>query len=135
VCDFTRCAFTDLRVQLALSTAYAAGLRVDDIRNLICRTPHRALSDALPDAFRVAVPGRDKWSRRATPIDAAVEATYRCQLRTQSVTCWHRSELRHPVFFFEQRIRCPCCGAERFRTTNPLWLYISRQAPLLKQLG
>jgi hypothetical protein len=27
------------------------------------------------------------------------------------------------------------CGAERFRTTNPLWLYISRQAPLLKQLG
>jgi hypothetical protein len=115
-----RCGFTDLRVHLARSTAYAAGLRVDDIRNLISRTPHRALSDALPVAFRVAVPGRDKWSRRATPIDAAVEATYRRQLRTQSVTCWHRSELRHPVFFFEQRIRCPCCGAERFRTTNPL---------------
>ena len=38
----------------------------------------------------------------------------------QSITCWHKSEIKHPIHFFEQRVRCPHCGAERFRTTNKL---------------
>jgi len=46
--------------------------------------------------------------------------TYQELLQAQSITCWHASEVRHPIHFFEQRVRCQHCGAERFRTTNKL---------------
>jgi hypothetical protein len=34
------------------------------------------------------------------------------------VTCWHKSELTHPINFFEQSTRCEHCGCERFSITT-----------------
>ena len=50
----------------------------------------------------------------------AEKREYQRLVKTQSLTCWHKSEVRHPIFFFEQRVRCIHCGAEQFRTTNAL---------------
>ena len=102
-------------------TASAAGLRVDGSRTFIDRTPHLARANPLPEAFRVVVGGRDKWPLRASMSPGAFAeqaGQYRRLVTTQSLTCWHKSEQRHPLFFFEQRVRCVHCGAERFRTTN-----------------
>ena len=104
-------------------TATAAGLRVDGKRVFIDRTPHLARSAPLPHAFRVATRGRDKWPERATMASDAFATQARAfqqMLKAQTLTCWHASEQRHPIHFYEQRVRCVHCGAERFRTTNPL---------------
>ena len=105
-----------------LSSA-AAGLRVDPRRPFIDRTPHLARAAPLPHAFRVATDGRDRWPARESMSKDDFERDLRAYqelLTTQSITCWHASEVRHPVHFFEQRVRCRHCGRERFRTTNKL---------------
>jgi hypothetical protein len=124
---FVCCWFVDLRGLLAppvLSyAAHAAGLRVDGRRVFIDRTPHLARASPLPHAFRVAADGRARWPMRETMSAEAFAAEadmYRRLVKAQTLTCWHKSEVRNPVFFFEQRVRCGHCGKERFRTTNPL---------------
>jgi hypothetical protein len=98
-------------------------LRVNGRRVFVDRTPHLARATPLPHAFRVAVDGRARWPMRETMSAEAFGAeadTYQRLVKAQTLTCWHKSEVRHPVFFFEQRVRCGHCGAERFRTTNAL---------------
>uniref|UniRef100_A0A7S2CJ29 Uncharacterized protein n=1 Tax=Haptolina brevifila TaxID=156173 RepID=A0A7S2CJ29_9EUKA len=71
----------------------------------------------------MAADGRARWPARASMSEEAFARdlrTYQELLQAQSITCWHASEVRHPIHFFEQRVRCQHCGAERFRTTNKL---------------
>jgi len=59
-------------------------------------------------------------SSRMVESDKDSKQAYQQLLTTQSITCWHCAEVRHPIHFFEQRVRCQHCGAERFVTTNKL---------------
>ena len=71
----------------------------------------------------VAVRGRVRWPARAEMSAddfAAEKAQFQRIVKAQTLTAWHVSEVRHPIFFYEQRVRCTHCGAERFCTTNAL---------------
>lgn len=65
----------------------------------------------------------------------AEEWTAYRKLCAQNATCFDDLEVAHPINFFEQRDVCKHCGAERFRTSNPLHccqggkLVMDRQMP------
>lgn len=133
--------FIDLEVQAraaaadiarAAGASHGAGLAVG-ARRFIDRTPRKARARPLPQPFRLLadVIGRvaDRWIGNAVPSNAVVDAstilpdgpqfeTFRMLQREDTITCWTKAEIDHPIHFFEQIVQCERCGAQRFHTTT-----------------